>query len=385
MNKSFQKKSRLTIALLAATMLPSAFAQTNPFGAVQPSATAPSAAAPQIEYGTGVNNVDGKARVRVPQNISVTPATSTPVANAPQGNVQLPGPSQAAAQAGVPVPSQAPAGLPGAAQQQYEIQYGAPKNNSDNLAGMFGVLNAPEDRIRELKKEIYNKGRVMNEDVHQAPRSVNGFVTAHLSPGSTSPVVRVSANRTTTIVLTDMAGQPWPIVNFDGLSVQDFDVKRIDRPAPDGFMLSITPKGQFASGNLVLVLKDLNSTLSIDFVPAQKEFDSRTEIRVQAKGPNTQLLAAGLPESVDTNLLSVLQGVAPSHTKELRTSSPAVQAWLTGSGDMYVRTRYRVMSPAFTQVTSSPDGTFAYKMVAVPVVYYKTQDGKDGEFSVEGF
>lgn len=380
MNKSFHKQSKLTIALLCATIVPSAFAQTNPFGSVQP--VAPAVATTDINYGTGVNNVDGKIKPRIPKSIDVVPAGSTtnPVAN--QGAVALPG-----AQAPVAIPSQAPAGLPQedvAQEPQVQVQYGAPSGNNP-LDSMFGILNAPEDRIREINREIYNKGRVLNEEAYNNPRSVSGFVTAHLAPGSTSPVIRVARNRTTTIVVTDMTGQPWPIVNFDGLPVQDFDVKRIDRPAPDGFMLSITPKGQFASGNLVLVLKDLNSTLSIDFVPAQKEFDARSEIRVQAKGPNTQLLAAGLPESLDTSLLSVLQGVAPTGSKELITSSSAVQAWMASSGDMYVRTRYRVMSPAFTQVTSSPDGTFAYKMVAVPVVYYKTQDGKDGEFSVEGF
>lgn len=380
MDRSFHNKGQLTlVALICATLGSTAFAQTNPFGAAQPVANA---AQSDIEYGSGINNVDGKVKPRIPQSVTVVPAGS--VNNpAPQGqSVPLPG----AAQQQVSVPSQAPAGLPDAAQaeSQVQIQYGPPKGN-DPMGTMFGILNAPEDRIREINREIYNKGRVLNEEAYNNPRSVSGFVTAHLSPGSTSPVIRVARNRTTTIVVTDMAGQPWPIVNFDGLPVQDFDVKRLDRPAPDGFMLSITPKGQFASGNLVLVLKDLNSTMSIDFVPAQKEFDARSEVRIQAKGPNTQLLAAGLPESLDTSLLSVLQGVAPSGTKELKTSSTAVQAWLTGSGDMYVRTRYRVMSPAFTQVTSSPDGTFAYKMVAVPVVYYKTQDGKDGEFSVEGF
>jgi len=133
------------------------------------------------------------------------------------------------------------------------------------------------------------------------------------------------------------------------------------------------------------VLKDLNSTISIDFVPAQTEVDSRTEIRVQSRGPNTQMMAIGLPSSLDTSLLSVLQGVAPSGTRELKTSTPAVQAWSTRDGSMYIRTRYKIMSPAFENVTSSPDGTYAYKMVPVPVILYKAEEGRIGEFTVEGF
>jgi hypothetical protein len=52
---------------------------------------------------------------------------------------------------------------------------------------------------------------------------------------------------------------------------------------------------------------------------------------------------------------------------------------------MYVRTRYKIMSPAFDHVTSSPDGTYAYKMIPVPVVLFKVADGRFGEFSVDGF
>jgi intracellular multiplication protein IcmK len=211
-------------------------------------------------------------------------------------------------------------------------------------------------------------------------------VTASLAPGATPPVVRLAKNRTTAIIITDMTGQPWPIINYDGLSDEDFTVKRLDNPAPDGYVLSVTPKGAFVSGNLEIVLKGLPSPISIDFVSAQKEVDARKEIRVQAKGPNTQFTTIGMPESLDTTLLSILQGVAPQGAKSLTVSSAAVQAWLSRDGSsMYLRTRYKIMSPAFENVTSSPDGTFAYKMVPVPVVLYKASEGRFGEFSVDGF
>jgi hypothetical protein len=43
------------------------------------------------------------------------------------------------------------------------------------------------------------------------------------------------------------------------------------------------------------------------------------------------------------------------------------------------------MSPAFDNVTQSPDGTFAYKMIPVSVVLFKVEDGRFGEFTVDGF
>lgn len=388
MIKSFPKSRKFVMLVLAGAMMQASFAQTNvpnntpadpnatatnPFGSVKPAPTNNGS----VNYAPGANNINGDKKIVIPDQLSAMANSNQPLT----GNTPIPNPVQAQAQAGIPM--QTPAGLP---QDSYQQQnYARPTGEINPIEATLNILNTPNARIRELNKDLYQKGRVINEGPTSAPKSVNGFVVAHLAPGSTSPVVRVSKNRTTTIVLTDMAGQPWPILNYDGLSEEDFIVKRLDKPGPDGFVLSITPKGAFVSGNLVLVLKDLNSTISIDFVPAQKEVDSRSEIRVQARGPNTQLMAIGLPSSLDTSLLSVLQGVAPSGTKELKTSTAAVQAWSTRDGRMYVRTRYKIMSPAFENVTSSPDGTYAYKMIPVPVVLYKADEGRIGEFTVDGF
>ena len=84
-------------------------------------------------------------------------------------------------------------------------------------------------------------------------------ISANIAPNSTPPVVRTSKNTTTTIVITDMSGQPWPVLNYDGLSEEDFVVKRLD--SPQGFIFSITPKGSFVQGNLVIIPEGLNSSL----------------------------------------------------------------------------------------------------------------------------
>ena len=282
------------------------------------------------------------------------------------------------------LPNQSPSGLPQDAGSGSVVT----RNHSgqiDPVEATINILNTPDTKIREINKDIYNKGKVISETPIAAPRIDNGVIVARLEPGSVSPVIRLAKNRTTTITLTDMTGQPWPIINYDGLSDTDFTVKRLDNPAPDGYVLSITPKAAFVSGNLVLVLKGLATPISIDFVSNQKVVDGSKQLRVQGKGPNTQLTSISLPDSLDTNLLSILQGVAPEGLSSLKTSTAAVQAWKARDGSMYVRTRYKVMSPAFENVTSSPDGTYAYKMQLVSVVLYKAAEGRFGEFNVDGF
>lgn len=342
---------------------------TNPFGSVK----APEANSSQqsINYSSGQNNVEKGQQLNIP--------------NGYEKNVNnIPNPALSQQQM-MGTPATPPVGLP--ADQSYVEQYSSRRqtNSQDGTEAMMTILNTPNSRIRDLNRDLYDKGRVINEGPVTAPRAANGVVVAHISPGSTSPVIRLAKNRTSTLIVTDMTGQPWPILNFDGLSTDDFTVKRLDAPAPDGYVLSITPKGAFVSGNLVLILKGLPTPLNIEFVSAQKNVDTTTEIRVQAKGPNAKFSSIALPQSADSALLSVLQGVAPQTSKELKVSSPAVQAWLAKDGSMYVRTRYKIMSPAFENVTSSPDGTYAYKMVPVPVVLYKVADGRFGEFTVDGF
>ena len=291
---------------------------------------------------------------------------------------------------GVNVPNALPSGLPQDAGNNYSNQQVV--NRSANRGGQLdpieatiNILNTPDQKIRDLNRDIYSKGKVISETPVTMPKVSNDVIVAKLEPGSISPVIRLSKNRTTTITMTDMTGQPWPIVNYDGLSDEDFVVKRLDSPSPDGYVLSITPKGAFVSGNLVLVLKGLPTPISIDFISNQKMVDGSKQVRVMGRGPNTQLTSISLPNNLDTTLLSILQGVAPDGYSMLKTSTAAVQAWKSNDGSMYVRTRYKVMSPAFEHVTSSPDGTYAYKMVPVSIVLYKADEGRFGEFKVEGF
>ena len=358
-------KKNILAVLVLTIVYSNSFAQNNPFPAVPTNNGINYQGSNQMESNTPAVRVQ-----TTPNNVQVQVPNGTNV------NVnQIPNPAQAQAQAGIPM--QAPTGLP--------IDSSAmPKAKLDGQAeAALTILNADPNRIRQINQELYKKGRVINEGPVIKPRSTNTIVSANIAPNSTPPVVRTAKNTTTTIVITDMSGQPWPVLNYDGLSEEDFVVKRLD--SPQGFIFSITPKGSFVQGNLVIIPEGLNSSLSIDFIPAQKEVDVKTEIRIQAKGPKTQIMSSGLPSGIDTNLLSVLQGVTPEGSKMLKTSSNAVQAWSASDGNMYVRTRYKVRSPAPINITSSPDGTFAYKMVPVPVVLYLSEDNRDGEFLIDGF
>lgn len=366
MNKGTKMQKKLIYTAISLLLTSSAFAQemksTNAIPTPEVPANAPNTT---INYNTGAANLNGDKTV-------LPPGTQRSGSGSSVGG-DLPN----------SLPNQVPAGLP------QDAGSGSLVNKSrgqiDPIEATINILNTPDQKIRNLNKDIYNKGKVMAETPGPAPKVSNDVIVARLEPGSVSPVIRLGKNRTTTITMTDMTGQPWPIINYDGLAEEDFIVKRLDNPAPDGYVLSITPRGPLVSGNLVLVLKGLATPISIDFVSNQRTIDGSKQVRVMGKGPNTQLTSISLPDTLDTALLSILQGVAPDGSTMLKTSTAAVQAWKSKDGSMYVRTRYRIMSPAFEHQTFSADGTYAYKMVPVSVVLYKADDGRFGEFKVEGF
>lgn len=379
MNKGNPMQTKLLYTAISLLLTSSAFAQemraTNATGTNSANNTAASAEAQvntpntTINYNAGAANLNGD-KIVLPPNAQRNGGGNP---NAVGGNL----PNS--------LPNQAPGGLPNDAGNGSIVNRGTNRSTIDPIEATINILNTPDKKIREVNKDIYNKGKVISETPVTAPKISNDVIVARLEPGSISPVIRLGKNRTTTITMTDMTGQPWPIINYDGLSEEDFTVKRLDNPAPDGYVLSVTPKNPFASGNLVLVLKGLPTPISIDFVSNQKTVDGSKQVRVMGRGPNTQLTSISLPDSLDTSLLSILQGVAPDGYTMLKTSTAAVQAWKSRDGSMYIRTRYKVMSPAFEHVTSSPDGTYAYKMVPVSVVLYKADEGRFGEFKVEGF
>lgn len=333
------------------------------------------AIAADINYSNNANVVTPAASSAPVANYvprSVNPAPAIPVT--PPGSLPV-----TQAQQVSPMASEANSASKAALQNM-----GARVKVDEKTAQLLQMLNTPNEKIREFKYDMYEKDRVVSELPVTPAKSVISTVIARVEPGSTPPVIRLYKNRASTVLFTDSTGAPWPIVNYAVGSSQDFAISRLDKPAPLGSMLTITPNDTHVSGNLTVALENLNTPVVLEFVSAQQEWDARADVRVQSIGPNARLMATSLPDAADSRLLSVLQGVAPEGAKPLRVSTPSAQVWLAKDGKMFVRTRYSLMSPAFEDVTSSPDGTFAYKMIATPIILFKYENNF-GEIYVDGF
>lgn len=270
-----------------------------------------------------------------------------------------------------PLPAQAPvaAGVPG-----------APAPTFDEIAtNAFGIT---PDQIRQLRREADARQRAASAMPSTPPKPVTTQITASTAPGSAPPVVRLFPGFASSIVVTDSTGQPWPIENFTVGHADMFDVKRLD--GGNGSTLSVVPLAYYNQSNLIVYLKGLPTPIAVSFVAGQKEVDFRADLRVQARGPNSQVSVTGLPESTNTQLLSLLEGVAPSDAKPLRASSDEVKVWMAKNGRMFLRTHLQVISPLWYGSVRSADGMNAYEMKMAGSILVMRND-KIESIRVEGW
>ena len=237
------------------------------------------------------------------------------------------------------------------------------------------------DQIRKIRKNVEDMQQAASEVPSGVPpRPVTNSVVASLTPGATPPVIRLFKSFPTALVVVDSTGTPWPVTNF--VADPSVDVHRGGESSQaEGASLSLTPKRQFVQGGISVYLKGQSVPVVLTFVSAQKEVDMRTEVRVNARGPNSRIEFAGLPEQANPSLLSLLDGVAPSGAKVLRVSGPA-QAWMS-NGKMLVRTPLSLISPAWISSVRSADGTQAYELMPISEIR-AMKDGKIVTLSIDG-
>lgn len=200
------------------------------------------------------------------------------------------------------------------------------------------------------------------------PRPTSSTVLVNLSPGSTPPVIRLRAGYVTSLVFLDSTGQPWPITAYDLGDPQAFN---IEPNQPDGTSdtLLVEALDTYKEGNLAVMLKGENTPIMLTLMPGQKAVDYRVDLRVPGMGPNAKPNAEGLPSTSDPQLVNFLDGVPPSSAKALQVSGGdgTAQAWIYNN-KVFLRTRYKVLSPSWLSSMSSPDGTHVYELPKAPVV-----------------
>src|SRR3546814_17459579 len=93
-------------------------------------------------------------------------------------------------------------------------------------------------------------------------------------------------------------------------------------------------------------------------------------MRVAARGPNALYDISNvsmLPPTADAKMQAFLDGTPPDGAKKIQTSANDVDAWAFGD-QLYVRTSYAVLSPAYLAKSTKVSGVSVSVMQGSPVL-----------------
>lgn len=251
---------------------------------------------------------------------------------------------------GQPIPSAPPSSLP-------------PLPSDFELARDAAMPLQPSE-IRELRRRLDAIQRAAAE-LPNPPKSQTGSVAVSLDPGSSPAVIRPFFGVSTSIVLVDSTGAPWPVENFVIGNKNLFHVERLDAGVGSSFVIS--PLQAHGQSNLILKLVGVPTPVVLNMVLGQKVHDARVEARIQGRGPNAISSAVSLAPGVDSRLLGVLDGVPPGG-REIKIvsndgrSANGSRAWMAPDGKLWLRTNLNVVSPAPLSFVSSSDGMRVYRL-----------------------
>ncbi len=242
------------------------------------------------------------------------------------------------------------------------------------------LLPMTPDQIQRLR-QLFNQSQYAAAALPVTPpRPVISSQFVNLAPGTTPAVVRLQQGMVSVLTFLDSTGAPWPIQAYDVGNPSAFNIQW---NKTDNTMM-IQPLSPYTYGNLAVILQGLSTPLMLTLTTGQRAFDARLDLHIQGLGPNAQSAptGTGLPNTPNPDLLGVLDGVPPPGSTALQVSGGTAQAWLS-NGQLYVRTRYTILSPGWIATMSSADGMKAYVMPKAPLLL-ASQNGKIIQIKLEG-
>ena len=188
------------------------------------------------------------------------------------------------------------------------------------------------------------------------------------------PVVRVGQGFGTSIIFTDRTGKIWPITAYQGFNRGLFDVSASTTTGNKDDLPNVLVVQAVASrgaGNIVVILKGLETPVVLTLALGQRTVDARKEYKLPLPGPNAAPeYHPASPGGIDAALLNVLNGLPPTAAaRRVETGGvePEAMAWRDGD-DLYLRTVAELYSPEYSQRASHPSGLRAYKLAHAPVL-----------------
>lgn len=238
----------------------------------------------------------------------------------------------------------------------------------DTIRDIENLQLTPEqfDRI----KRIYLERERQKAIPYVSPaKPITRTMFVDLDPGVSPPALRLTRGQQTSIVFSDVSGQPWFIENVS-MNRQLFSDGRQGQGQGQGQqgvqqptnVLTIEPLAPAAYGNVTVTLRGLSTPAIFVLTSAQQEVDMRVDAKVPGHNPDAidTVTVSTLP-SIDSALSYFLDGVPPMDARRLKvTGLENAEAWLYRD-NLYVRAKADAQYPAYLSAARSTSGVSVYR------------------------
>lgn len=237
------------------------------------------------------------------------------------------------------------------------------------------------NQYERLKSIFMERQQQRAMPYNSAAKPVTRTLLVNLDPGVTPPSLRLSRGQQTSIVFSDVSGQPWLIEKVSMNRSLFSDDRGIAAQGGQGEqptnVLTIESLQPAAYGNVTVTLRGQSTPLIFVLTTGQDEVDMRVDAKVPGRNPDaeTEVTLQAAP-SLDNALPYFLDGVPPASARRLRVSGiDGVEAWVYGQ-NLYVKARANAQYPAYFSAARSTSGVSVYRYVGVPKAATFTSGGR---------
>ncbi len=255
------------------------------------------------------------------------------------------------------------------------------KRKTDLEDSMDELLPLSPDEIRSFMDRQDEADSAVSPDPASMKTRV---VSLPCTPQKSPHVVHLAAGYSSTIMLQDVTGAPWPVLtailgNAEAFSLSspgraDAGDKADKQDVRHSHMVTVLPLKGHASSNLVLTLQDaaypvLLHLVSLGARGKGRVSDALTIIRLEGRGPSARpaVLEPRL-ETASDELLSLVHGIVPENAKKIRAvpQVPGLSMWRC-KDRLLLRSPYEAIWPAWFSRAGN-DGMKAYAMPLTPSI-----------------
>ncbi len=197
----------------------------------------------------------------------------------------------------------------------------------------------------------------------------SNIIPVDFKPGHVMPVIRIAAASVSSIIFTDKAGKIWPILSY---TIGDPDAFGVQWNKSSG-VLMVQGKKLYGQTNIGVILQGMDIPVMITILLGQNNWDYLDYVQVQQYMPSDQGLEA--PSSVTPAppyLISILNGIPPAGSVELKVSDDNTKIWAF-MGKYEILTQSTLLSPTWSFRADGPNGYHAYEIQTTPYLMLSNQ------------